>query len=486
VDAQGRVLGYNESSKTHENWLIGATMILAGEHEYYYFSPGDFSYTIRGLAPGDFTFILFSPGDFSPGDFSPGDFTPGDFTGRTYQLSSRSASGSLDKIEITSDSNTIIITSNSDKFYSLYITNGSQRFVLKNVPLNRNSTHNYTITNWSALGLEGQPSINLVVDDMPDKVWALWNNFNITDIFKPDLAIIEFEISKSRAKPGENITVRVIIKNLGNCPARNIKVRFLVSNQSYEEIEILLLARGATEEITFYWSSNSIGYYILSVRVDPDNEIKEINENNNMQSATIEIIKEVIAPAPSPQITTPLIGGAIATTIVVLAALLGTEVGKYSLFSLFAPLYIKRKYAVLDQFTRGRIYEHIKLNPGTHYNSIRSSLDLGNGTISYHLSILEKEGYIRSESEGMYKRFYPVGKVNTFNQAHLPLSDLQQEIIEQIKLRPGITQKELSRITNKSHQVISYNIKVLTRFGIINEEKEGMRRKLYIEEKYAG
>ncbi|MEW6069656.1 MAG: CARDB domain-containing protein, partial [Candidatus Thermoplasmatota archaeon] len=381
-----------------------------------------------------------------------------------------------------------ILTSNTDKFYSLWVRKGEQIFALKDVPINRNSTHNYTITNWSALASQEIPAVSLAVDDMPDKVWQLWNNFDITDIFKPDLAIVKFKISKLQAKIGENITVRATLKNLGNCPAKNIRARFLVNNQSYgEEYEILLLPRGDSREITFYWSGRVEDRYLLAVWVDPDNLIKELKEDNNLESATIEIIKEQITPVAPPALpSAAIIGGAIATTIVVVAALLGTEVGKYSLFSLIAPLYIKRKYAVLDQFTRGRIYEHIKLNPGTHYNSIKSSLDLGNGTLSYHLTVLEKEGYIRSETEGIYKRFYLAGRVNTMEKAHLPLSDLQQELINQIRAKPGITQKELSTFTGKSHQVISYNIKVLARLGIVNEYKEGMKRKLYLDEKYAG
>ncbi|MDI6856629.1 MAG: CARDB domain-containing protein, partial [Candidatus Thermoplasmatota archaeon] len=395
INATGALLGYNESSGRHENWLPNATMIIAGDIEIY-FAPGDFNYTytIRGFGPGDFVFV-FAPGDFGPGDF--------------YKIESTTSVQDIDKIRTASDG-TIILTSNSDKFYSLYITNGTQVFALRDVPINANATHIYEITNWSAISETGIYSVNLTVDELSDsivdRVEELWTNFNLNDIFKPDLAIIELSLV-ARAKVGENVSVKLVIKNLGSYPAKNIKVRFLVNNESYEDFEILLLARGESMEITFYWSTQIEGRYWLSVWVDPDNDIKETDEDNNLIGKSTEIIKEAIIPtAPSPLPTPAIIGGAIAATIVIVAALLGTEVGKYSLFSFFAPLYIKRKYAALDQFTRGRIYNYIELNPGAHYNSIRSSLNLGNGTLSYHLKILEKESYIRTETEGMYRRFY--------------------------------------------------------------------------------
>ncbi|MEW6070425.1 MAG: winged helix-turn-helix transcriptional regulator, partial [Candidatus Thermoplasmatota archaeon] len=221
-----------------------------------------------------------------------------------------------------------------------------------------------------------------------------------------------------------------------------------------------------------------------SVGVDLDNAIKEVREDNNLEAQTVKIIKEEIAP-PAPALpSAAIIGGAIATTIVVVAALLGTEVGKYSLFSLIAPLYIKRKYAVLDQFTRGRIYNYIELSPGAHYNLIKSKLDVGNGTLSYHLNILEKEGYIRSETEGMYKRFYVMG-VKTFEKAVPVVSNLQKDIIDMVKAHPGITQKELITLTGKSQQAVSYNIKVLMRAGLLREERIGKEKYIYLEREWA-
>jgi DNA-binding transcriptional ArsR family regulator len=91
-----------------------------------------------------------------------------------------------------------------------------------------------------------------------------------------------------------------------------------------------------------------------------------------------------------------------------------TETGKYKLLALL-PLLIHmytriQKEDVLDQFVRGQIYGYIRTNPGVHYNQIRRGIDVKNGTLSYHLSVLEKTELVKSRREGLrYRAFYPTG-----------------------------------------------------------------------------
>ena len=69
-----------------------------------------------------------------------------------------------------------------------------------------------------------------------------------------------------------------------------------------------------------------------------------------------------------------------------------------------------QKDDVLDQFVRGEIYGYVKTNPGATYNEIMQKLGLKNGTLSYHLHMLEKMEMIKSRLEGIrYRAFYPTG-----------------------------------------------------------------------------
>jgi DNA-binding MarR family transcriptional regulator len=156
-----------------------------------------------------------------------------------------------------------------------------------------------------------------------------------------------------------------------------------------------------------------------------------------------------------------------------------TESGKYKLlvlFSLLLPFYSRmQKEDVLDQFVRGQIYGFIKTNPGAHYNQIRRQIGVKNGTLSYHLGVLEKTELIKSRREGLkYRAFYPTG-MNFPKEERFRLTDLQIRIIACITSHPGLTQKEIARLLEQKPQTVNYNIKVLDQAGLIDVEKKGRR-----------
>lgn len=161
-----------------------------------------------------------------------------------------------------------------------------------------------------------------------------------------------------------------------------------------------------------------------------------------------------------------------------------TETGKYKLIALLAlsvPLYTRiRKVDVLDQFVRGEIYGYIKANPGVYYNQIIQDLEIKNGSLSYHLHILEKSDIIKSRIEGYrYRAFYPTDmKFPDIERNRL--TELQLDIMNIIMENKGISQKEISKTLNEKHQTISYNIKILYQAGLIDVSKKGRKTNCYI------
>lgn len=160
-----------------------------------------------------------------------------------------------------------------------------------------------------------------------------------------------------------------------------------------------------------------------------------------------------------------------------------TESGKYKLlllFTLLLPLYTRiQKEDVLDQFVRGQIYGFIKTNPGVHYNQILRKVGVKNGTLSYHLGVLEKTELIQSRREGLkYRAFYPKG-MNFPKAERFRLTDLQIQIIGSIRSQPGMTQKEIARSLGRKPQTINYNIKVLDQAGLISVVKAGRKTRCF-------
>jgi DNA-binding transcriptional ArsR family regulator len=155
-----------------------------------------------------------------------------------------------------------------------------------------------------------------------------------------------------------------------------------------------------------------------------------------------------------------------------------TEVGKYGILGTMVPLYRKLKgKQVLDNETRGMIRGYILANPGEHYSIIKRTLGLKNGTLTYHLKVLEEEGLVKSERDGIFKRFFPIEERVPENIMHI--SKVQELILNEIISKPGITSTELSKKTDKSHQIINYHLKKLINAELIRVERLGKKNKYY-------
>lgn len=181
-----------------------------------------------------------------------------------------------------------------------------------------------------------------------------------------------------------------------------------------------------------------------------------------------EVAKEIVVEVGKNGVLThAIIISSIAIFFVTVFIILGTEFGKYGFFLLLIPLYTKLfKENVLDNYLRGKVHGYIIANPGDHYNSIRFTLNLKNGALAYHLKVLEKEGLIVSMRDGIYKRFYPAG-VRISKDDGKRITKIQRDITEMIRIKPGVTQKELAEFMRVSNQVVNYHIKILESSRIV-------------------
>jgi predicted transcriptional regulator len=162
----------------------------------------------------------------------------------------------------------------------------------------------------------------------------------------------------------------------------------------------------------------------------------------------------------------------VGTGIGLVAFFAATEYGYLAFLSLFLPLYVRlKKKDVLSHFTRGQIFGYIQANPGAHYNAIIQDLGLRNGVGAYHLKVLEREGFIKSMKDGIYKRFYPSNM--RIPEKRLHLSRVQKDILDTIQKHPGVTQKQISKLLDESKQVVNYNVKVLETAGLIRVDRVG-------------
>jgi len=220
--------------------------------------------------------------------------------------------------------------------------------------------------------------------------------------------------------------------------------------------------------------------------------MKAYSENGHIMNLTVRayyedympgyyVVSDVTVEPPSVIITNERISIISITGLITLAIIASTEAGKYGLFkTFFVPLYSRLKRdEMLDHFVRGQIYGYIMSHPGEHYNHIKAKLDVTNGTLSHHLRALEFQGYIKSQRDGTYKRFYPTD-MKIPRTKGIKLSDLQLGIIDAVRQCPGLSQKEIARREGLSQQTVSYNLSVLKRMGLLDSSREGVRKRYFL------
>ena len=224
------------------------------------------------------------------------------------------------------------------------------------------------------------------------------------------------------------------------------------------------------------------GTYQIRIRLVDSNGITyQYMKNESYKLSTAQFVtfwvdenKETVAASSAGVGSVALLGFAL------------TETGKYkflALLPLLIPMYTRiQKEDVLDQFVRGEIFGFIKTNPGVHYNEIMRELDMKNGTLSYHLYMLEKTGMIKSRREGVrFRAFYPTGMKFPQNERYR-LTELQTKIIKNIRENPGVNQKWIAKKLDEKHQTISYNVKVLQQAGLVNLRKKGRKTVCYVND----
>jgi len=135
---------------------------------------------------------------------------------------------------------------------------------------------------------------------------------------------------------------------------------------------------------------------------------------------------------------------------------------------------------VLGHPERDRLYRIVETQPGVHFHALQRELLWNTGTLTYHLRVLERHGFIVDRRDGNFRRFYIQGaapRKELFN-TDAP-HGLRADVLEAIRSRHGISQSDLSLALGANKQTVNYHVKALERAGIIRVEKRGRDTFLY-------
>ncbi len=120
---------------------------------------------------------------------------------------------------------------------------------------------------------------------------------------------------------------------------------------------------------------------------------------------------------------------------------------------------------------RGRIFRYIMDLPGASFSEIRKELKIGTGTTVYHLTVLQREGFIRSAKSGKRKLFWV--KTNFPGSGKAALTRVQKRILWALEEAGELSRTCLQERTKIPRTTLAANLRELERCGKVAEERRG-------------
>jgi subtilase family serine protease len=140
-------------------------------------------------------------------------------------------------------------------------------------------------------------------DELNESNNMLEGNFTVLAIvYPPDMTIDSMTISAKNISAGDKVTISLVIANKGLGPAQSIDLDATLETTSGQYLRTInhtvLPYMGATSQqyVNLIWQfaeNMQYGTYMVQVYLDPDNKIKETNENNNHNETLIKIVEKV-------------------------------------------------------------------------------------------------------------------------------------------------------------------------------------------------
>ena len=136
---------------------------------------------------------------------------------------------------------------------------------------------------------------------------------------------------------------------------------------------------------------------------------------------------------------------------------------------------------ILDNHTRGTLYNIIMGNPGTTLLELRVWLSVPHTTLQYHLQLLEEFELISTRWDSKHVYYYVAG--TKIPSIRFKLSESQSAILAAAEENPGISQGDLAGETGFVASTVSYHLRKLVEWGLARTEKDGGKNKVYAVEK---
>ena len=150
----------------------------------------------------------------------------------------------------------------------------------------------------------------------------------------------------------------------------------------------------------------------------------------------------------------------------------------------FLPPVAGRIENVLDNGNRQRIFTYVQRNPGCTPAEITARQNMKNGTVKYHVQMLEAEGMIVLRRMGKFTRlFRSAGGSDLERVAATYLrNETSRGLLQAILDHPGITNSSLSEQFQLDKSSVHWHIDRFLRDRMIRFEQDGKYKKYYVSD----
>jgi predicted transcriptional regulator len=126
--------------------------------------------------------------------------------------------------------------------------------------------------------------------------------------------------------------------------------------------------------------------------------------------------------------------------------------------------------------SRTVIFEHIVMNPGTHFRGICDALDMSVGVVQYNVERLVSMGMIVFRRDQRYKRFF---EARRYGDAELTVysllrRDTTRRILGYLDDNGGAYHQELVKQLGLTSQSVTWHIRLLRSRKVIDSTPEGV------------
>lgn len=115
---------------------------------------------------------------------------------------------------------------------------------------------------------------------------------------------------------------------------------------------------------------------------------------------------------------------------------------------------------------RRRLLHAIAAEPGSHLRGLQRATGLGWGTLSYHLTVLQRAGLVRLERRGRRVHVVPTG-IRAEAAHFLGARGAASKVYAALAANGGLTQREVARATGISVALASHHLRALAAEGLV-------------------